>query len=128
MPGTSSKMVMIVDDEVDVRDGLSEFLQSMGYQTRAACNGRDALSQLRTTTRLPDAIVLDMMMPTMDGLSFRWEQLADRRLADIPVMILSASGHCQATAIELQTAGCLKKPVRPEELLEALMRICDAHE
>ncbi|MDB4985900.1 MAG: chemotaxis protein CheY [Myxococcaceae bacterium] len=118
---------MVIDDEVDVRESLTEWLCNIGYEAFAASNGREALAQLRAKAHLPHAILLDMMMPIMDGLSFRWEQLADPKLASIPVIILSASGHCHQTAEELCTAGCIRKPCQPDELLETLARVCRSH-
>jgi CheY-like chemotaxis protein len=116
--------VMVVEDEADIREGIAEWLDSLGYEIVAASNGREALQYLRTSGQQPDAILLDMMMPIMDGISFRWEQLADKSLRDIPVIILSASGHCHESAIELNTAGVLKKPCKPDALLEMLSRVC----
>ena len=116
--------VMVIDDEVDVRESLTEWLSNVGYEASSACNGREALKQLRSNPRPPNAILLDMMMPVMDGLSFRWEMLADPALASIPVIILSASNYCHESALELSTAGCIQKPCQPEALLEMLSRIC----
>ncbi|MDB4974947.1 MAG: chemotaxis protein CheY [Myxococcaceae bacterium] len=124
MSASNGYSVMVVDDEVDIRESMTELLQSQGYETLSAVNGRDALAQLRLAEHPPTAIVLDMMMPTMDGLSFRWEQLADPKLADIPVIILSASGYAHASAVELCTAGCIQKPCKPAELLRMLARVC----
>jgi len=124
MSGSKGYSVLVIDDEVDIREGLTEWLSSVGYTTSSASNGREALKLLRASDHPPDAILLDMMMPVMDGLSFRWEQLADRRLAEIPVIILSASGYCYASHVELGTAGCIQKPCKPEDLLDLLSRIC----
>jgi CheY-like chemotaxis protein len=116
--------VMVIDDDVDVRESLIDWLTSNGYETSAASNGREALKLLRAGTPAPNAILLDMMMPVMDGLSFRWEQLADPALASIPVIILSAQGHSPQIALELNTAGCIKKPCPPDAIIEALVRVC----
>ncbi len=116
--------VLVVEDEADIREGVTELLANIGYDTVAVCNGREALKHLRSGDHLPSVILLDMMMPVMDGLSFRWEQLADASLRDIPVIIVSASGHCHESAIELNTAGVLKKPCKPDALLDMLMRVC----
>lgn len=124
MASDSGYSVLVVDDELDIREALTEWLTSQGYDALGASNGREALAQLRSRRAAPDAILLDMMMPIMDGLSFRWEQLADPALADIPVIILSASGYCHASAVELGTAGCLQKPCSPGAILEELQRVC----
>jgi len=124
MPPHREYSVMVIDDDADVRDSLIDWLSNNGYQVSAASNGREALRLLRSGVAAPDAILLDMMMPIMDGLSFRWEQLADPALAPIPVIILSAQGHCHEVAAELNTAGCIKKPCQPEALVQALARVC----
>lgn len=116
--------VLVIDDDADVRESMIEWLTSNGYEASSASNGREALKFLRSGVRAPDAILLDMMMPVMDGLSFRWEQLADPALAPIPVIILSAQGHCREAAVELDAAGCIKKPCQPEALIELLGRVC----
>lgn len=118
--------VLVIEDEADVRESLIDWLTSNGYDAKAASNGREALRLLRAGEPAPDAILLDLMMPVMDGLSFRWEQLADPKLASIPVVILSAQGKCLESAVELNTAGCIKKPCRPEAIIAVLSRICQA--
>jgi CheY-like chemotaxis protein len=120
-PGYS---VLVIDDDADVRESMIDWLTSNGYEASSAANGREALKLLRGGERAPDAILLDMMMPIMDGLSFRWEQLADPTLSSIPVIILSAQGHCREAAVELEAAGCIKKPCQPDALIELLGRVC----
>jgi CheY-like chemotaxis protein len=118
-------MILVVDDDVDIRDALSELLSDLGYEVRCACHGRDALAQLRTGER-PQVILLDMKMPVMDGEAFRWEQLAHPEWADIPVIILSATVDCPSAAKKLRTQGCLRKPFAPGPLLQELARVCGA--
>ena len=116
--------ILVVDDEADIRTSLRLWFTGLGYEVLTAEHGRDALRQLRACARLPSLILLDMMMPIMDGLSFRWEQLADPVLATIPVIILSASDYCHASAAELGAAGSFQKPCPPEQLLEAVEQLC----
>jgi CheY-like chemotaxis protein len=124
MSSRAGLAVLVVDDDADVRESMIDWLTSNGYEASSASNGREALKLLRGGSRAPDAILLDMMMPVMDGLSFRWEQLADPALASIPVIILSAQGHCREAAVELDAAGCIKKPCQPDALIEMLSRVC----
>jgi CheY-like chemotaxis protein len=88
-PGVRKK-VLVVDDEDDIRGALQEILDGEGYATVGASNGVEALEWLRAHKAAPSLILLDLMMPEMDG----WDLLAciddDRRLHRIPVALMSA--------------------------------------
>src|SRR5437763_11475852 len=90
-PPEAGGRVLLVDDDFAIIDGVSEFLESEGFSVVSASNGIDALNQLRSGVRV-DAIILDVMMPMMDGWDFHAEQLANPALRDIPVVVISASG------------------------------------
>jgi len=105
--------VLVVEDDALIRDGLAELLRDDGYQVRTATNGADALSSLRSS-HPPDVILLDLMMPVMDGWQFRVEQKRDAQLAGIPVIAMSASRTSQAEAID--AAAFVAKPLRLPEL------------
>jgi CheY-like chemotaxis protein len=107
--------VMVVDDDAGVRELLAEALELSGLEVRCAANGRDALVRLRCGGFRPDAIVLDLDMPVMNGWQFRREQLLDARLAGIPVLVASASDLAG-----LRADGHLRKPYGVDELLAAL--------
>src|SRR5438067_1769607 len=81
--------VLIIEDDADLRDMMAQLLSLEGFQSVAVSNGREALDYLGQGV-LPDVILLDLMMPVMDGWEFRRKQQADRALADIPVVVLSA--------------------------------------
>ncbi len=104
------KRVLIVEDDADIRASVSELLETEGYEVVGAVNGREALAQLRASAELPGVILLDLMMPDMDGYQFREQQLADDRLKDIPVVLMSAGGELGTKARALGVAGHLKKP------------------
>jgi CheY-like chemotaxis protein len=87
--GRTVRRVMLVDDDEDIRTVLSEALQDAGYDVRCAASGREALTQLRGGYR-PGLILLDLMMPVMDGWQFRDEQLGQAEIASIPVVVISA--------------------------------------
>lgn len=87
----SATAVLVVEDDPDIRDVLMEALDQAGFTVRSAANGAEALADLRAG-HLPGVILLDLMMPVMDGWQFRAEQLKDTRLAGIPTMVISAGG------------------------------------
>ena len=81
-------VILVVDDNPDLRDGLRLALSEEGYTVETAINGRDALSRLYAGLK-PCLIIMDLMMPVMNGFEFREAQLADARLADIPLIAYS---------------------------------------
>jgi signal transduction histidine kinase len=105
--------VLVIEDDPLIRDGLAELLRDDGYEVRTAVNGAEALACLRSAP-LPDVILLDLMMPVMDGWQFRVEQKKDAQLARIPVIAMSASRTSQAAAID--AAAFVAKPLRIPEL------------
>lgn len=113
--------VFVVEDNADILQALVQVLEDEGHAVRTAVNGRDALDKLRTSDApLPRVILLDLMMPVMDGWAFRAEQLADPTLADIPVIVLTADGSASEKATHLGCAGSLRKPVDLLTLLGAV--------
>jgi len=122
-PGSVAK-VLLVDDDFGILDGLSDFLESQGFSVVPASNGIDALNQLRSGLRV-GMIVLDVMMPMMDGWDFRAEQLADPSLRGIPVVVISASGFSRET-LQRQLSACevLPKPLDLDGFLRALNTVC----
>jgi CheY-like chemotaxis protein len=119
MVGSSaaSREVVVVDDDVDGREALAELLASRGYSVTTAGNGRDALDYLRRSY-LPGLIILDLMMPLMDGWEFLEHQSRDPALLDIPVVVLSATVPHHA----LSAKAILMKPVQPKELFQIIER------
>src|SRR5262245_16584762 len=82
------KRILVVDDDQATRQGMACLLEAEGYDVAEAANGSEALSRLRGEP-LPTLIVLDLMMPGMDGFQFRSEQERDPALGRIPVVIVS---------------------------------------
>ena len=116
--------LMIIDDDDDIRDTVVQVLSDEGYRVSAARHGEDALEQLRAADALPDLILLDLRMPVMDGATFRQEQLADPRLRDVPVIVLSADATAAQQTATMQARGHLKKPVNLDTLLAAITAVC----
>jgi len=123
MAGDSST-ILIVDDDEAIRDSLGEFLTDKGFAVKTANNGREAMSLLATGFR-PCAILLDLMMPVLNGWDFRAEQLLSPVLADIPVALVSGCGF-SADSMRAQFPGLafLTKPISPPRLLQFVRQHC----
>jgi CheY-like chemotaxis protein len=112
--------VLIVEDEQDIRESLGELLEAEGFVVSQAENGRHALDSLAEAPALPAVILLDLMMTIMDGEQFRREQLADARLAHIPIVIMSAARDIAEVGERMQAFAVLKKPMSIDLLVEKL--------
>jgi CheY-like chemotaxis protein len=109
--------ILIVDDDADIRAVLSEFLELEGYTTAGASNGLDALTYLHEHPR-PSVILLDLMMPIMNGFQFRDAQQRDPEVASIPVVVMTARGSLEPGMTGI--AHVLPKPMNLDQLHEAL--------
>lgn len=121
---TLRNRVLVVDDDSEIRETVVELLEERGFEAVGAADGVEALAKLRGPEDRWGVVLLDMMMPNMDGRTFRQHQLLDPALAKIPVVIVSAMRGVDETAAELQAAGHFSKPVRLAELLAVVGRFC----
>lgn len=114
-----SYLILIVDDDEDTRAAFAVALRSQGYTTVDAPNGSEGLRMLQSGLR-PDLILLDVDMPVLDGVGFRMAQLRDSRLADLPVLLITA--ECDVDALQAITCpqGVLTKPVSYAPFLAAV--------
>lgn len=118
-----NRTVLVIEDDPDVRNALAELLASEGYQVSASADGAEALDTLRGGLR-PSVIVLDLMMPKVDGWDFRRAQLEDPALAAVPVVLLTASGfRPDSMRSERGRLEMLPKPVQAHVLLDTLARL-----
>lgn len=115
--------VMVVDDDADLREALSMVLELEGVQAITACDGADALAKLRAGER-PALILLDLMMPNMNGAEFRSAQQQDPALSGIPVVLISAD-ELAASRVASLDLTCLRKPIDLTALRDVLHRYCD---
>jgi CheY-like chemotaxis protein len=115
--------VLVIEDDAEIRELLAQILGEEGFAVSTAADGRQALDHLRTCARPPELIVLDLMMPTMDGWQFRSEQLADAKLRDIPVVVLTALSPAESTRRAIDAARILHKPIDLTELLDTVERV-----
>jgi CheY-like chemotaxis protein len=115
--------ILIIDDDEDIRDIMAMILETQGHEVTTAGDGIAGLEQLRAGGR-PSLILLDMMMPRLDGEGFLEALRSDPATADIPVVIVTGHPAAREKAAELGTAGCLVKPV---ELVDLLRTINSVH-
>lgn len=113
-PGTGKNILLVEDDEI-VRRAIQMVLEWEGYQVECAGNGQEALDALRAGSR-PSLILLDIMMPVLDGEQFRQEQMRDPHLASIPVIVVSAASFAEA----VNAVHHIHKPFEVQELLDAI--------
>lgn len=116
--------VLVIDDDGDIRESLTDALVDEGHEVMCAADGAQALQWLRTTQLLPGLILLDMMMPVMDGAAFRAAQRADARLRDIPVVVLSAHAELRQPMLELGVQAHYRKPIALTQLYDIVQRYC----
>lgn len=102
--------LLLVEDDPETRDATIDVLQAVGYRVQSAVDGRDALAWL-AANESPRLIILDLMMPVMNGWQFRSAQLANPAIAAIPVMLVSAGQSLEQDAKELRAAAAVAKPV-----------------
>jgi len=108
--------ILLVEDDADTRLVLVAILRSAGHQVEEAVDGADALERLRRGSH-PSLIILDMMMPRLDGEGFMKAQRSESGLSDIPVVIMSGHQAAAEKAAELGAAGCLVKPIGLQQLI-----------
>ncbi len=116
--------ILVVEDELGQREALAEMLSRLGYEVQCAANGSEALELMRHSESLPGLILLDLMMPVMDGWEFRAEQRRDRTLAEVPVVVLSALDDTAQKTVQDGAAAFLSKPLHWQALLPVVERFC----
>lgn len=115
--------VLIVEDDTDLRETLSQILTDEGYRVWSAEHGRAALECLRDGSK-PCLILLDLTMPVMNGWQFRAEQREDPDLAGIPVVVISAGANLAAQVGPLGIRDYIRKPIQLGQLLATVGRYC----
>jgi CheY-like chemotaxis protein len=123
MPSTAtskSHPVLVIEDDTEIREALKEILESEGYEVRTATNGQEGLDYLKSSATKPGIIVLDLMMPVMDGWHFRNHQLQDPDFAKIPVVVITADGNAAQKAKAMNATAGLKKPIDLDRFLTTI--------
>jgi CheY-like chemotaxis protein len=124
----SLNQVLIVEDAIDIQMLLGRVLESAGFSVSTASNGREALELLQSSDTTPKLIILDIMMPELDGYQFRKEQEKDSRLIEIPIVVMTAWADIESKAMQIGAKGYLKKPfVDIETILSTVEKFVVAH-
>lgn len=113
----TARKILLVDDDVCIRESLSALLENGGYRVSTAGDGAQAMQALRVGPR-PDAIVLDLMMPVLSGQEFLEEKERQPRLRDLPVVVLTA--YDEEAPVRAHVAAFLKKPFDVQRLLQVV--------
>ncbi len=113
-------VVLVVDDDPDILEALSEILEAEGFEIRRARNGKEALDRLEPDP--PQLILLDLMMPVMDGWEFAQRMRQRPSVAGIPIIVLSADRNVGSKAADIGAVGHLAKPFELNDLLDMVRR------
>ena len=122
--GSSSGVVLVVDDDTDLRESLEILLSSRGYDVVTAADGVQALAWLRANSTVPCLVLLDLMMPGMDGFALHAAMASDPDLAEIPVVVITGAGVMADTRAGELPSQILRKPVPLPILLETVRTFC----
>ncbi|HEY3356918.1 MAG TPA: response regulator [Polyangia bacterium] len=112
-------VVLVIDDDFDIRLMIANILELEGFRVQSAANGLEAIRQLQSGLR-PTLILLDLMMPVMNGWQFMDEQARDPALRGIPVVLVSGDERLADRAATAGVAGYLRKPVDLDDLLRTV--------
>lgn len=119
-----NKEILLIEDDENIANILQELLGHEGYQVKHALNGKIALDYLHSVSALPALIFLDLMMPVMDGFQFRAIQTQDSKIANIPVVIITANGNIEEIKDKIKAYEYLQKPFDFDMLLKLIKSIC----
>ena len=120
---SGKRHILLVEDDPDSRACMRSLLEQEGYVVHTAADGAEALRRLRSGLR-PGLIVLDLMMPGMDGFQFRKAQLADPKLSAIPVVVYSGHHDAKANAAQLEPTAYIQKPIDFDSFLDLVSAHC----
>ena len=115
-----SRRVLIVDDEFGLAEVVAEMLSERGFATSLAINGQIALELIRE--EVPDLLLLDCMMPILDGAGVVRALRSDRRTASLPIILMTALPHVVPADVQAATCALLRKPFSPADLFAAVAR------
>lgn len=113
------KKILVVEDDRDIRESMVELLEYENFEVISATNGKAGIDLLRSGVK-PDLILLDLMMPVMDGFQFRVEQIKSPELSQIPVIIMTADGHMESKGELVGTVSIIRKPLNIDSTISVI--------
>jgi CheY-like chemotaxis protein len=113
--------VLVVDDDPGIRRLVADFLRLLGYVVHLAANGREALEHLQHMR--PDLILLDLVMPVMDGRAFGVALRGDERTVDLPIVLMSGAAEAAQVGGEIRAQGLLRKPFDLADLASVVEQV-----
>ena len=116
-----SKSIVVVEDDKAIREVIQQVLELSGYRVFTASNGKEGVELLKKTEK-PGVVLLDLMMPVMDGYEFLANQKKDAQISGVPVVVLSASGVAEKPA---GAQGYYQKPIELGDLLKVAQEYCE---
>jgi CheY-like chemotaxis protein len=124
METRKAKHILIVEDAPDLQILLSRLFKGESYEVSQAYNGQQAIDLLNSMSELPNLILLDLMMPVMDGVEFRQRQRKDPRFSSIPVVVMTADSNSQVKIAQLGVTDFVRKPIDDlNRLLDLVERV-----
>jgi two-component system chemotaxis response regulator CheY len=117
-----SKKILVIEDDISIRELLVELLQGEGYDVTSAFNGIEGLKKLESESPLPNLILIDLMMPGMDGYTFRQHQLKNQEWGKIPTVVMSAESNAKEKMQDFNITAFLSKPVELDAILTTVAR------
>lgn len=126
MANNGNNTILLIEDDDSIREITQELLESEGYGVATAANGQAALEKLKAMETLPCLILLDLMMPVMDGWQFMEKKRVDARLNSIPVVAFSALEERKISAA--RTDDVIRKPINPDVMIKVIKKYCNVTE
>jgi CheY-like chemotaxis protein len=122
---TTPKTILIIDDDADFRKLLAHLLKREGYEIAEAVDGEKALDYLWYSGKpAPSLIILDLIMPVMDGWKFRGIQKSDPKISHVPVIVITSGQTAEQDISSVQVSAFLKKPIQIDFLLRTVKTHC----
>jgi two-component system, chemotaxis family, chemotaxis protein CheY len=112
--------VLVVDDDPAIRGLVAEALRGEGYTVDVAAHGREGLEAVRANR--PQTVILDLMMPVMDGFSFLEACQKEKLCEDVPIVVISAVHDVMRRVVELPVRACVAKPFDLDDLIRTVGR------
>jgi two-component system, chemotaxis family, chemotaxis protein CheY len=116
----AGKSILVVDDDPDILEALAEILDAEGFEVDRARNGKEALERMDKSP--PQLVLLDLMMPVMDGWEFSQHMRKRDGISDTPIIVLSADRNVSSKAKDIGAVGYLAKPFELGDLLDLVHR------